>query len=889
MKTVGIDLGTTNSCVYYLNDEANPVLVTDSLNRKTFPSVVWSAGQGKEIIVGHKAKSRLGQQPTPVVAVKRRMGTTEKVRLGGQEVSPVEVSAHILTYAKRLVEEVTGDRVGGVVVTMPAYFDAAPKNDTYEAAVQAFFGGDAEAARGRLELQLEPVAAAFAYTLEDPAERLRILVYDLGGGTFDVTLLDKSSEGGLTVLKFGGDPHLGGDNVDDRMAAWFTYLLRGGKPEVLDRILTPGRYPPEKQYTILQQLLTNDSAELRGELRVEDQDLKIGARPRYALDLEASHPQDLERIQTLKLLAEKAKIDLSVSTEATISKQGAFTDQDGEIVDIDLTLNRSEFNRLIGDMIARTIEETARVAEASGLAIDQIDRIVLVGGSTRMPVVREELEKTFHRPVQMADPDLIVARGAALRARELSLAAADDRSDGKIQLEYPRQTPEPRISIKGQVSQPLIDHQVYLSHDGEEVAAAPVNATRFLLTDVPLARNAENTFHLEVVDAEDKIFAATVLTVRHSDQAMASTGPISIPLTKPIQSRGMRGFATLLHEGAVLPATESVTCYRATQDDHIVIEFYEGKRKLTDLRIEGFDPSLPVGAAIDVIVKIEKDYTCNATATIRANGQSASVAFSISRLQIPPVETMDEDLEQVLEGIENDLVPVRDPNVRADLARRTRRLEADYRKARRELTRDHHHLYTIVAELRKVLIEVRAAHDVLEPPFEVLGQIARLTRGLADQLGTTSAIPKQDALEKIAALERAGKEAWDQQDAGTWKSIIVQLDSFKDDLERASRPAGPSPRQIPPELIQRELLSWLNSQRERAKENKLQQFDKDIEAIEKAVRHVDLRQGDQARDALLQIAHEQVMPLDHKMENAVQEAGGTVAHAGDRIYVDWRT
>jgi molecular chaperone DnaK len=888
VKIVGIDLGTTNSCVYYLDDDGNPVLVIDSKSRKIFPSVVWCAGPGKEIVVGHKAKSRLGQQPAPVAAVKRKMGTTEKVRLGQQDVSPVEVSAHILSYAKQLVEETTGDQVGGVVVTMPAYFNAAPKNDTYEAAVRAFFGGDAEAARGRLELQLEPVAAAFAYILEDPAERLRILVYDLGGGTFDVTLLDKSPEGGLTVLKFGGDPHLGGDNVDDRVASWFLYLLRGGKPEALDRILAPGRYAAEKQHTLLQQLLTNDTAGLRGELRPEDQDLKVGAEPRYALNLEVSRPEDLERIQTLKVLAENAKINLSVSTETPVSKQGAFMDQEGEIVDVDLSLSRSEFNRLIGDMIARTVEETARVVAASGLTFDQIDRIVLVGGSTRMPVVHEELEKVFRRPVQMADPDLIVARGAALRARELSLLAGGEGSGGKISLEYPRQTPEARINIKGQVSQPLSGHRVYLSREGEDLSTAAVNGDRFLLTDVRLVRNAENVFHLEVADEQDNLFAATELTVRHSDQAIGSTGPLTTPLTKPIKSRGVRGFAPILEEGTPLPASKAVTCSRATQDDHIVIEFYEGEHRLTDLRIEGFDPSLPRGAAIDVVLTIEKDYTGNATATIRETGHSATAAFSITRLQIPPVETMDQDLKDVLEEIENDLEPVRDPNLKAGFSRRARRLAADYRKARRELTRDHHHLYTIVGELRKVLIEIRGAHDVLEPPFEVLGQLARLTRGAADPLDGTSAIPKQDALEKISSLERAGKEAWDQQDAPTWKSIIGQLEKFKDDLERASRPAGPSPRQMPPELIQREILSWLGGLRQRAAENEMRQpFDNDIDGIERAVRHVDLRHGDQARDALLQIVHEQIMPLDHRMERAVREAGGSVTHAGDRVYVDW--
>lgn len=438
------------------------------------------------------------------------------------------------------------------------------------------------------------------------------------------------------------------------------------------------------------------------------------------------------------------------------------------------------------------------------------------------------------------------------------------------------------------MSQPLTGHQVYLSRGGEDVAAVPVHGDRFLLTDIPLAHNTENTFHLEVADAEDNLFAATEVTVRHSDQAIASTGPLSIPLTKPIKSRGVGGFTTILEEGTVLPAKEPVTCYRATQDDHIVIELYEGERKLADLRIEGLDPSLPLRSAIDVVVNLDKDYTCHATATIRTTGQSAGVAFSISRLQIPTVETMDQDLENVLEEIENDILGIRDPNLRAGFSRKARRLAADYRKARRELTRDHHNLYSIVGELRKVLIEIRGAHDVLEPPFEVLGQLARINRGAADQLEGTSAIPKEDALEKIAALERAGKEAWEKQDAPTWKAIIGELEKMKGDLEHATRPAGPGPRDFPPDFLQREILSWLGELRGRAKENDLEQlFSVDLETIERAVRHVDLRNADQARNALIQIVQEQIKPLDHKMERIIRESGGTLAQSGDRVYVEW--
>ncbi len=884
MKTIGIDLGTTNSCVYYLDDEGRPVLATDRLGRKIFPSAVWCAGAGQEVVVGHAAKSRLGQQPPPVVAVKRKLGTTARVLLAGAEVSPVEVSAHVLGYAKRLVEEATGDRVGGAVVTVPAYFDAAPKRDTYEAAVAALFGGDAAAARGRLELQLEPEAAAYAYTLEDPAERLRILVYDLGGGTFDVTLLDKSPEGGLSVLKFGGDPHLGGDNVDDRVAAWVLYLLRGGRADALDRLLAPGRYPEEERYTLLQQLLTHDADQLARSLRPEDRDLRVDARQLYALDLDIRRPADLPRIQQVKRLAEQAKIDLTTSTEASLSKQGAFEDQQGNLVDIDLTLSRGDFERLVGDMVARTIEETRRVLAESGLGAEQVDRIVLVGGSTRMPMVAQELERAFGRPLQLADPDLIVARGAALRARELSAPAA---ADGRLTIEAPRQTPERSVAVKGRLSERLDGHRAYLFRDGRDVAEAPVEGDRFLLAGVPLEPETENRFHLEVADGEDRIFAATEVVVRHSAGALASTGSLSTKITKAIRSRGVHGFGELFGEGEVLPARKVVPCYRASQGDRISIEFYEGERWLTDLVID-VDPSLPVGARIDVDLTLDKDYSCQATATVLTTRASASVAFQISRAEIPSQEVMDRDLQGVMDEIENDLGQVRDRDRRAGFAQRVRRLRADYAKAGRALDTDLHHLYSLVGELRKVLIEVRAAHDLLEPPLETCRQLVRVVRGLAERLEPSHALAKADVQAKIGALERAGEGAWERQDAATWRSVFAELEKVKEDLETALRPPDAGARNFPPELIQREVLKLVDRVRAKAAESgRGQEVEEQLRRIERAVRDVDPRGGDAARNALIQIVQDQLNPLDHRLERAARDGGPAGGSGERRPDVDW--
>jgi molecular chaperone DnaK (HSP70) len=870
MKIIGVDLGTTNSCIYYLDEGGNPVLAMDQKKNKIFPSAVWCEGPGKEVVVGHKAKARMGRQPPPIIAVKRLMGTTQTVHLGGMQVSPVQVSTHILNYAKSLVET-DHDRIEGAVVTIPAYFDSAPKQDTYKAAVDAFFGGDEAFAKGRLELVLEPEAAAYAYLVEDPRKELTVLVYDLGGGTFDVTILQKSQHAGLMMLKFGGDPHLGGENIDNRIGNWMLYLLRGGKPEALDRILLSGRYDEERRYKILQQVLTNDVEQLRGELHSDDRDLLIGKNLRFLLDLDPNSPEDLLRIQTLKWLAEQAKKDLTATTEAVIARQGAFEDQEGTMIDIDLTLSRSEFELLIGDYVASTLQETLRVVREAGMMPDRIDQVLLVGGSTRMPVIRQELEKRFQCPVQMKDPDLIVARGGALRARDLNPPPRSGRGNERMTLEYPRQTRERQVTILGRLRERLLDYDVFLFQNNKEVASAPVDGDRFMIKDVSLEPNATNTFLLEVADQEDRRFAEAEITIRQDDNAIL-LDKITTPLTKPIRYLGTQGFVTLFAEGEKLPAKKAHVCYRATLDDFIKIPFYEGERALGDLHMPGVAPSLPLEAAIDLEIEISKEYTGWATATVRATKQSQKVEFKISRIEIPSLEAMDRDLEGVIDQFDNDIDVVRDPNARAKFSRRVRNLENDFRKARRELTPDPHKLYTIIGELKKVLIEIAGAQTFLNPPFETFEMLVAQARRLAEQLDAGSPLPKKEVLQKIAVLERAGKSAWEKEDAPIWRTTTEEIEKLCGDLQRASSPSpGPDITKVPPEAIQIELLEWVEGLRKKISERGLEgTFGSLLDQIAGALRRVNLRDAQEARSALLEIAGEQIGPLEHKIQRAIK-------------------
>lgn len=892
MKTLGIDLGTTNSCVYYLDDERQPVLVEDRLRRKIFPSVVYCAGPEQPVIVGHRAKSRMGQNPLPLIAVKRKMGTTEELLLGGRPVPPIEVSAHILRYARELVETVTGDRVGAAVVTVPAYFDSAPRKDTHEAAVRALFDGDAEAARGRLELQLEPEAAAFAYTLEDEAERLRLLVYDLGGGTFDVTVLDKAPDSGLTELKFGGDPHLGGENFDDRIASWLLYLLRGGNPEALERIFGDERYPRAERTSILLQLLANDTTTLDRTLRPEDRDLLIGHRPRHRLDLDPGRAEDLARIQKLKLFAEKAKKDLTVATEASLCEQGAFTDHDGELVDIELHLSRADFDLLIGDLVARTLEETRRVLDASHTSRNQVDRVLLVGGSTRMPIVAEKLGEIFDCPILSKDPDLIVARGAALRARDLGVVIEDAAGERRLELEFPRETPFPRINIKGRLDQSRPGYRVNLSReDGEELCEVEVEDDRFLLSDIALEPGKQNIFLLEVSSPEDDPYAEAELSIRHDPRAVASAGGITTKITKSFQSQGVRGFEILFAEGTALPLQGTFRCFRASNDNFISIPFFEGERHLDDLVIPDLDPGLAVGAEIQVRITIEKDYTVQTTATIVSTGQTRSLQFTIRSLETPSLETLDQECQDLLEQTHNDLELVRDPNVRARMGLKCRKLDREYHKARRALEIDPHKLLATVGELRKALVEVRGAQAFLAPPYEVFERALGECHSLAGRLPADGSLTSAAARERVELAKRTGEEAWEAEDADTWRRVNGELERLRDDLEKALTPPPPAIESIPPQRIQSDLLGWIAELRGRLAAAEIEdRFDRPLSEVAAAVRGVDLTSAESARQDLMHIAQTRLHPLDQQVEQAIDKLLGSTPKApaqGGKGWVEW--
>ena len=356
-KIIGIDLGTTNSCVAVM-EGGEPVVIANSEGARTTPSVVGFTKTGDRL-VGQVAKRQAITNPENTVAsIKRYMGTDHKVTLNGKEYTPQQVSAMILQKLKADAEAYLGEPVTEAVITVPAYFNDSQRQATKDAGTIAGLNV--------LRIINEPTAAALAYGLEKGKEDETILVFDLGGGTFDVSLLEigKDDDGFSTiqVQATNGDNHLGGDDWDQKIIDW-----------------------------------------LVGEVK-----------NKYGIDLS----KDKIALQRLKEAAEQAKKELSSSSSTSISMQYLAMTPDGTPVHLDETLTRAHFESMTSDLLGRCRTPFNNVLHDAGIGVSDIDHVVLVGGSTRMPAVKELVKELTggKEANQSVNPDEVVAVGAAVQS-----------------------------------------------------------------------------------------------------------------------------------------------------------------------------------------------------------------------------------------------------------------------------------------------------------------------------------------------------------------------------------------------------------------------------------------------------------------------------------------
>ncbi len=794
---IGIDLGTTFSVLavegkvdlvpdypggpgYYL--EACDVTIIPSLTgENTFPSVmIPDPDQPSEWLFGAEAVQKADEGLAPVMFSKRKIGTTELISVETGMVTAKEVAGRFLRYLKQCAEQALGCPVDRAVITHPAYFDRGAVEETRDAARDAGFDMSLPQA-----MLMEPVAAALCYTRSDQRDPLRVLTYDLGGGTFDVTCLERRG-GIISMQSFDGNHLLGGYNLD-----------RAIVHALLSRLEQAGRV-----------------------IRLDEDD-----------------PEDRGRLARLLRLAEAVKIKLSQTQDpaaaADFRGQNILVDEKGRPVSFNERFTRAQFVEAIQGYLNDILVACHRALEKAKMRPEDLHEVLLVGGSSRGPWVLESLRSAFPQATpRLFEPDLCVGAGAAIHAR-MALprnlgAAPGDTAQYRITLDAPEFTSLEHIHIAGQVLQksngapPAEALSVALvSNEGAMPSAISLRADGgFLFHDVPLTENTTNHFALRLKNgAGDIVFEQSFSTLQGGTSGVATTTTV---LPRPLYVETARGQVALAEEGVALPARCVATFERANANLSMDIRLFQERDPVGLVRIKGIPPEAGVGSPVVLSLEITADNRVHGDVIIytvvrdregavvdKKEALRGRIDVSFDPAVIPGREELEDQFANARQEFAT--LPEREPDFAEEI-----QAQGDELVARVEGL-----LAAQIVDRQEVHASLRALRHLLEPPKDEMSpsrlefkRLVRNCRGLlqAARLEAQARIEadspdgagaKGKALaerllkhlpgveEKLGAVEQEGVAAHEQKNRSVWESRHAALVKIGDDLETARKRLTP--------------------------------------------------------------------------------------------------
>jgi molecular chaperone DnaK len=757
-RAVGVDLGTTNSAAAVLSPEGNDLLLLeDRFKRKTIPSMVgWELGR-QDFMTGWEAWNRRVMEPSPVSSIKRKMGTQQTVKIGPHTMTPEEVSAKILGRLSRDMREFLkgkpedGARDGepasweieSAVITVPAYFDAPQIEATRRAGELAGLKV--------VSLLQEPTAAAMYYAWKHGIGDGTFLVYDLGGGTFDVSVI-RCLMGEYQVLGIDGDNYLGGDDLDRRLAEYIRLAL-------------------------------------------VDQG--------YALDLDIQHSaDDLTRFKLLVRVAQEVKEALSTTEVQYVGRNGLFEDKQGNPVSIDMEISRVQFEELIEDLVRQSVacctRALARSEQTAGVRLADVDHVLLVGGSTRVPLVQRSVAEAFCGPGKslaagtlLDEPDTCVALGAAIHAANVAgLTLTDEDSGASITLSSLLTTKESEGRIVGRLEggeQDAIESVALINHVGDVAALVRPeregNVMQFALDGVPLPDEGRYWFDLEFCDEEGDPLVSFPLglvrlgarqLLRSTGSALSNPSVLAKDITLEVVRDGRAQRQLLIGNGTSLPTEGKFRFYTADRSGAVLLRLFQNRFPIRTIHL-GVPADTPVGTPVDLTLKVDE------TMAMVAAGEVLGQSFW-AQIEPPPArEALAwEEIEALLERVEGVGRALWGEEARY-FREATDMLVAGIRETART---DPDKLQVLVSRLEEAMEEYHSRDRGLTPGYgrfeSVLNAIKRVV--YSDESTQRLGLTQGEWGARIARIEEQADAAYQAHDQPAWSKIFNQVQAIWESL-----------------------------------------------------------------------------------------------------------